>query len=72
MQSILQNVTCSEKRDHSGYYIKIEFLAWIDSFMCAESNGTSFMRKYRSQVELWPFLYMQVDIFVFRKMRIFN
>ena len=39
-------VTCSEKRDHSGYFIKIEFLAWIDSFMCAESNGTSFMKKY--------------------------
>ena len=45
-------MTCSEKRDHSGYFIKIEFLAWIDSFVCAESNGASFMKKYRSQVEL--------------------
>ena len=65
-------VTCSEKRDHSGYFIKIEFLAWIDSFVCAESNGASFMKKYQSQVELWPFLHTQVDIFVFRKMHIFN
>ena len=39
-------MTCIEKRDHSGYLIKIEFLAWIDSSMCAESNGTSFMKKY--------------------------
>ena len=38
-------VICSEKRDHSRYFIKIEFLAWIDSFMCAESNGASFMKK---------------------------
>ena len=30
-------VTSSEKGDHLGYFIKIEFLAWIDSFMCAES-----------------------------------
>ena len=37
-------VTCSEKRDHSGYFIKIEFLAWIDSFMCTESNGASLMK----------------------------
>ena len=52
VEKTLQNVTCSEKRDHSGYFIKIEFLAWIDSSMCAESNGASFMKKYRSQVEL--------------------
>ena len=38
------NVTCSEKRDHSGYFIKIEFLAWIDSSVCAESNGACFMK----------------------------
>ena len=43
-------MTCSEKRDHLGYFIK--FLAWIDSFLCAESNGASFMKKYQSQVEL--------------------
>ena len=65
-------VTCSEKRDQSGYFIKIEFLAWIDSFMCTESNSASFMKKYWSQVELWPFLYTQLDIFVFWKMCIFN
>ena len=42
----LQFVTCYEKRDHLGYFIKIEFLAWIDSSMCAESNGAIFMKKY--------------------------
>ena len=35
-------MTCYEKRDHSGYFIEIEFLAWIDSSMCAESNGATF------------------------------
>ena len=34
-------MTCSEKRDHSGYFIKIEFLAWNDSSVCAKSNGAS-------------------------------
>ena len=38
-------MTCFEKRDHSGYFIKIEFLAWSDSSMCAESIGASFMKK---------------------------
>ena len=38
-------MTCSEKRDHSGYFIKIEFLAWNDSSVCAESNGASLMKK---------------------------
>ena len=32
--------------DHSGYLIKIEFLAWIDSSVCAESNGANFIKKY--------------------------
>ena len=45
-------VTCYEKRDHSGYFIKIEFLAWIDSSMFAESNGADFMKKYLSQAEV--------------------
>ena len=40
----IKYVTCYEKRDHSGYFIKIEFLAWIDSSMCAESNGAGFMK----------------------------
>ena len=41
-------VTCTEKRDHSGYFIKIEFLARNDSSVCAraESNGASFVKKY--------------------------
>ena len=39
----------------------IEFLAWIDSSVCAKSNGASFMKKY-----------VQVDIFDFRKMCIIN
>ena len=39
-------MTCYEKRDHSGYFIKIKFLAWIDSSVCTESNGASFMDKY--------------------------
>ena len=51
-------------------FIKIEFLARIDSSMCAESNGASFMGKYWSQMEIWPFLYTQVD--VFQKMHIFK
>ena len=38
-------MTCSEKRDHSGYFLKIEFLAWIDSSVCTESNGASFIKK---------------------------
>ena len=38
-------VTCYEKRDHSGYFIKIEVLAWTDSSMSAESNGTSFIKE---------------------------
>ena len=35
----------SKKRDHSGYFIKIKFLAWINSSVCAEYNGASFMKK---------------------------
>ena len=39
-------VICYEKTDHLGYFIKIEFCAWIDdSSMCAESNGASFTKK---------------------------
>ena len=39
-------VTCYGKIDHLQFFIKTEFLAWIDSPMCAESNGASFMKKY--------------------------
>jgi hypothetical protein len=39
-------VTCYEKRDRWGFFKKIEFLAWIDSSVCAESNVASFMKKY--------------------------
>ena len=46
LQKRLKNqsfVTCYEKRDHLGYYIKVEVLAWINicSSLCAESNGAS-------------------------------
>ena len=34
-------VTCYEKRDHLGYFMKIEFLA---GSICTESNGASFMK----------------------------
>ena len=44
----------------------------MDSSICAESYGASFMKKYWSQMEVWPFLYTQVDMFIFQKMRIFN
>ena len=30
--------------DHLQFFIKIEFLAWIDNPMYAESNGASFMK----------------------------
>ena len=73
---IIVTVTCYEKIDHLQFFIKTEFLAWIaiDSSMCAESkfNGASFMKKYWSQAELWPFLCSWVDTFVFQKMHIFN
>ena len=39
-------VTYYEKIDHLQFSIKTEFLAWIDSPMCAESYGASFMKKY--------------------------
>ena len=35
-------VTGYEKMDQ--FFKKIEFLAWIDSSMCAESSGASFMK----------------------------
>ena len=38
--------TCYGKIDHLQFFIKTEFLAWIDSPMCAESNSASFMKKY--------------------------
>ena len=49
----LQYVTCYKERDHSGYFIKIEFLAWIDSSICAESNGAIFMNYCWSIVEIF-------------------
>jgi hypothetical protein len=44
--SMLLIVTSYEKRDRWGFLKKIEFLSWIDSFMCAESNDASFVKKY--------------------------
>ena len=46
------NVTGYEKRDHLGFFIKIEFLACIDSSVCVEHNGESFKKKYGSQAKL--------------------
>ena len=43
---ILGDVTGYEKRDHLGFFMKIEFLVWIKSSVCAEYNGTSVMKKY--------------------------
>ena len=37
-------VTCYGKIDNLQFFIKTEFLAWIDSPVCAESNGASFMK----------------------------
>ena len=48
------------------FFIKIKFLAWIDSSVCTEYNGASFKEKSRSQAELWLFLCTWVDIVVFR------
>ena len=39
-------VTCSGKRDRWEFFIKIKFLAYIDSSVCAEHNGESFKKKY--------------------------
>ena len=37
-------MTGYEKRDHCGFFIITVFLVWIDSSMCAEYNGASFMK----------------------------
>ena len=34
----VQFVTGYEKRDHLGFFIKIEFLVWIDSSVCVVSR----------------------------------
>ena len=35
------------KRDHRGFFMKIEFFfVWIESSVCAEYSGASFMKKY--------------------------
>ena len=41
-------MTCYGKIDHLQFFIKTdhEVLAWIDSPMCAESNGASFMKNF--------------------------
>ena len=33
------------KRDHLGYFINIEFLAWVDNPFYIEYNGESLKRK---------------------------
>ena len=38
-------VTGYEKRDHLGFFMKTEFLVWIESSVCAEYNGASSMKK---------------------------
>ena len=39
-------VTCYMKRDHFGFFINIEFLAWVYSPFYVEYNGESFKTKY--------------------------
>ena len=39
-------MTCYGKFDHLQFFRKTEFLAWIDSSVCVESNGASFIKKY--------------------------
>ena len=39
-------MTGYEKRDHFGFFIKIEFLACMDSFVYAAYNGESSKKKY--------------------------
>ena len=48
--SFVPYVTCSDKRDHSGFFVNILFLIWIVSAMYVEYNGESSMKKYCS----WP------------------
>ena len=43
--------TCSDKKDHLGFFINIECLVWMDSPFCVEYNGESFKRKYLPQVD---------------------
>ena len=38
-------VTGYEKKDHLGFFIKIEFLACIDSSVRVEHNGEGFKKK---------------------------
>ena len=33
------------KRDHLGFFINVELLAWMDSPFCVEYNGKIFKRK---------------------------
>ena len=40
-------VTCHKKRVHLQFFMKIEFLAWTNSSICAESNGASFVKILR-------------------------
>ena len=49
----MYNVTGYEKRDHWGFFKKIEYLTWID--------------RHTSQVGVWPFLCTRVETFVFWK-----
>ena len=44
-QKNIHNVTCSDKGDHLGLFIDIEFLVWVDSLFCTEYNGDGFKRK---------------------------
>ena len=39
-------MTGYEKRDHLGFFIKIEFLACMDSFVYAAYNGESSKKKH--------------------------
>ena len=47
-RSLCYSVTCYE---NSNNFIKIEFLAWIDGSMCAESNDASCVKNFDLR---WP------------------
>ena len=63
-------MTCSEKRDHLGYFIKIEieFLAWIDSSVCTESNSANVVKNIDHKWSYDQFYTRRYIIFDFWKM----
>ena len=66
-------VTGYEKRDHWGFFKKIEFWYGLIA-LCVLNPMVRVSNKNidHNCVELWPFLCTRVDTFVFRKTHIFN